>query len=88
MGYSTPTINKFDHLCEALRNRFYPPGYLKSLWIGWHQLQKLSTQGVQAYIDYFSKLRLLLHTPDPEEVLILKFVVCLLIQFCREVELF
>jgi hypothetical protein len=31
---------------------------------------------------------LLLHVPDLEEVLILKFVVGLLIQFCREVELF
>jgi hypothetical protein len=31
---------------------------------------------------------LLLHVPYLEEVLILKFVVGLLIQFCREVELF
>jgi hypothetical protein len=43
---------------------------------------------VQAYIDYFSKLHLLLHIPDPEEVLILKFISGLLVQFCREVELF
>ena len=54
----------------------------------WHQLRQLSTQGVQAYIDYFSKLRLLLPIPDLEEALILKFVIGLLIQFCREVELF
>jgi len=65
-----------------------PPGYLQSLWIRWHQLQQLSTQGVQAYIDYFSKIHLLLHIPDPEEVLILMFFVGLLIQFHREVELF
>jgi hypothetical protein len=33
-------------------------------------------------------MHLLLHVPDPEEVLILKFVAGLLIQFRREVELF
>ena len=43
---------------------------------------------MQAYIDYFSKLCLLLHIPDLEEGLILKFIVGLLIHFCREVELF
>ena len=33
-------------------------------------------------------MRLLLHIPDSEEVLILNFVVGLLIQFRRELELF
>jgi hypothetical protein len=43
---------------------------------------------VQGYTDFFFKLRLLLHIPNPEEVLTLKFVADLLIQFHREVELF
>ena len=33
-------------------------------------------------------MHLLLHVPDPEEVLILKFVASLLMQFHREVDLF
>ena len=28
MGTSRPTITKWDQLCEALRNWFYPPRYL------------------------------------------------------------
>jgi hypothetical protein len=42
---------------------------------------------VKGYIEFFCKMHLLLHVPDLEEVLILKFVVGLLIQFHREVEL-
>jgi len=87
-GSSTPSIKKWDQLCEAFRNHFYPPGYIQSIWIRWHQLGKLPTQGVQAYIDYFSKLYLLLHIPDLDEVLILKFMAGLLVEFHREVELF
>jgi len=43
---------------------------------------------VQAYIDYFCKLCLLLQIPDPEEVHILKFIVGLLMHYRREVDLF
>jgi len=59
-GSSRPSITKWDQLCETLRNQFYPPGYLQSLWFRWHQLRQHSIQGVQACIDYFCKLRLLL----------------------------
>jgi hypothetical protein len=82
-----PIIN-WARLSEALRNRFYPPGYVKSLWIKWNQHRQLPSQGVQGYIDFFCNIHLLLHVPDIEEVLMLKFVASLLIQFCREVQLF
>jgi hypothetical protein len=81
-------IKTWARLFKALINRFYPPGYVKSLWIKWYQLPQLPSQRVQGYIDFFCKMHLLLHVPDSEEVLILKFVVGLLIQFCQEVELF
>jgi len=81
-------IKTWARLFKALRNHFYPPRYVQSLWIKWHQLRQLRSQGVQGYIDFSCKMCLLLHVPDLEEVLILKFVVGLLIQFHREVELF
>jgi hypothetical protein len=81
-------IKNRDRLSEALRNRFYLPRYVQSLWIKWHQLRQLPSQGVQGCIDFFCKIFLLLHVPYMEEVLILKFLAGLLIQFCREVELF
>ena len=31
-------IKTWARIFEALRNRFYPPGYVQSLWIKWHQL--------------------------------------------------
>jgi hypothetical protein len=52
------------------------------------QFDQLPTQGVKACIDYFSKMRLLLNIPDSEEVLILKFISRLLVQFRRELKLF
>jgi hypothetical protein len=79
------THQNLGSLSEALKNRFYPPGYVQSLWIKWHQLRQLPSQGVQGYIDFFCNMHLLLHVPDPEEVLILKFVASLLIQFHQEV---
>jgi len=36
-------IRRWDHLCDALRDRFYPPGYIQSLWIIWHQFHQLPT---------------------------------------------
>ena len=51
-------------------------------------IRQIPSQGVQGYIELFCKMCLLLHVPDLKEVLILKFVVGLLIQFRREVELF
>jgi hypothetical protein len=81
-------IKTWARLSKALRNRFYPPRYVQSLWIKWHQLQQLPSQGVKGYIDFFCKMRLSFHVPDPEDVIIIKFVVGLLIQFHREVKLF
>ena len=45
-GSSRPTIIRWDQFREALRNQFYPPGYLQSLWFRWHQLRQLPIQGV------------------------------------------
>jgi hypothetical protein len=61
---------------------------VQTLWIKWHQLRQLLSQAEQGDIDLFCKMCILLHIPYPKEVLILKFVVGLLIQFHREVELF
>ena len=84
---STP-IRTWAQLSDALRTRFYPLGYVQSLWMRWHQIRQLPSQSIQGYIDFFCKLRLQLHIPDRKEVLILKFITGLLMQFRREVEMF
>ena len=84
---STP-IRTWAQLSDTLRTHFYPPGYEQSLWMRWHQIIQLPSQSIQGYIDFFFKLCLQLHIPDPKEVLILKFISGLLMQFHREVELF
>ena len=58
---NTTPIKTWNQFAEALRNRFYPLGYIQSMWIRWHQMHQLPTQQVQQYIEHFSKLRLLLH---------------------------
>ena len=84
---STP-ITSWNLFCEALRERFYPPGYIQNLLAKWLQLRQLPNQSVQAYIDVFCKLRIQLHISDPDEVLIIKFNSGLLMLLRREVELF
>ena len=85
---SSTTIRTWAQLYDALRTRFYPPGYVQSLWMRWHQIKQLPSQSIEGYIDFLCKQRLQLHILDPEEVLILKFITGLLMQFHREVELF
>jgi len=84
---STP-ITSWNLFCEALHERFYPPGYIQNLLAKWLQLRQLPNQSVQAYIDVFCKLRIQLHISDPDEVLIIKFNSGLLMLLRREVELF
>jgi hypothetical protein len=43
---TTKPIRTWARLSEALRNCFYLLGYVKSLWIKWHQLHQLPSQGV------------------------------------------
>jgi hypothetical protein len=81
-------ITSWDNFCQALRDRFYPPGYLQNLIAKWLQLRQLFNQSVQSYIDVFCKLRIQLHISDPEEYLIVKFNSGLLMVFRREVDLF
>jgi len=86
--YHTPTIVSWDAFCDALRNRFYPPGYCQGLLACWMQLHQLSSQSVQAYIDIFCKLRVQLHDHEPKEVLVVKFSFGFLSFLGKEVDLF
>ena len=43
-------LKSWAQLCEALRSCLYPPLYLQYLFIIWHQLYQLPTQGVKSYI--------------------------------------
>jgi hypothetical protein len=81
-------ITSWEHFCQALRERFYPPGYLQNLLEKWLQLWQLSNQSVQAYIDVFYKLRLQLQINEPDQVLIIKFNSGLVLPLRREVDLF
>jgi hypothetical protein len=81
-------IKTWARISKSLRNRFYPHGYVQSLWIKWYQLRQLPSQRVQGYIEFLCKMCLLLHVLDSEEVLILKFVAGLLIEFLQEVDMF
>ena len=74
---STP-IRTWAQLSDALRTRFYPLGYVQSLWMRWHKIIQLPSQSIQGYIDFFCNLCLQLHIPDPYEVVILKFIIGLL----------
>jgi hypothetical protein len=84
---TTGGINSWDAFCHALREHFYPPGYLQNILAKWLQLCQLSTQSVQGYIDIFCKLRIQLHINDPDEVLIIKFNYGLLLPLHHEVDL-
>lgn len=81
-------ITSWNLFCQALRECFYPPGYIQNLLAKWLQLQQLPNESVQAYIDVFCNLRIQLRIFDPEKVLIIKFNSSLLMLFRREVELF
>ena len=81
-------ITSWNLFFQALRECFYPPGYVQNILAKWLQLQQLPNKSVQAYIDVFCKLRIQLHIFDPEEVLIIKFNSGLLMIFRHEVELF
>jgi hypothetical protein len=83
-----PPIGSWDAFCQALQNRFYPPGYCQTLLARWLQLHQLSGQSVQSYIEVFTKLCIQLQIQDLEEVLIVKFNSGLLLLLCREVDLF
>ena len=74
--------------CQALKERFYPPGYLHNLLAKWLQLRKISNQLVQGYIDVFYKLCIQLQIRELDEVLIIKFNSSLLLPLKREVDLF
>jgi hypothetical protein len=81
-------LHSWDTFCQALREHFYPPGYLQNLLAKWLQLHQLSNQSVQGYIDVFCKLRIQLHVSKPDEVLIIKFNSGLLLPLRWEVDLF
>jgi hypothetical protein len=81
-------ITSWEMFCQALRERFYPPGYLHNLLAKWLQLRKISNQSVQGYIDVFCKLCIQLQIREPDEVLIIKFNSGLLLPLRREVDLF
>ena len=53
---SSTNIRNWAQLSDTLRTRFYPPGYVQSLWMRWHQIRQLPSQIIQGYIDFFYKL--------------------------------
>ena len=81
-------ITSWQAFGHALRERFYPPGYLQGVLARWLQLRKNPTQSVQAYIDVFCKLRIQLQVTDSEQVLIIKFNSGLAFNIRKEVDLF
>jgi hypothetical protein len=94
MDLSTPQyttigcITSWDAFFHALRERFYPPGYLQNLLTKWFQLRHLSNQCVQGYIDVFYKLHIYLCNNYPDEVLIIKFNSGILLPLRHKVDLF
>jgi hypothetical protein len=61
LGTPSPTtghITSWETFCQALRECFYPPGYLHNFLAKWLQLRQITNQSVQGYIDVFCKLRI------------------------------
>jgi hypothetical protein len=81
-------ITSWDMFWKALRERFYPQGYLHNFLAKWLQLRQITNQSVQGYIDIFCKLLIQLHIKEPDELLIIKFNYVLLLPLRREVYLF
>ena len=88
---SYPTNDRIassDTFYRALREPFYPPGYLHNFLARWLQLRQLSNRSAQGYIDVFCKICIQLHFSEPGKVLIINFNSGLLLPLRREVHIF
>jgi hypothetical protein len=85
---TTGCITSWDALCHALRERFYPRGYLQNILSKWLQLASFQLSLYKATLTSSTSYTYNSITTILNEVLIIKFNAGLLFPLHREVDIF